>query len=174
MLDPIFESHYENLGKLGEGTYGLVYKLKSKITGELFAAKVMKDDFEDGVNPTTIREASLLLELRHPNVVSLKHFQFCKPTLHLIFEYVEHDFSIIIASIRHGKPFNRVQIQIILYQLLKGIEKIHKTGIIHRDLKPSNVLADKKGVIKIADFGLARWNPSGYDVLTKEVSNRMI
>ena len=60
MFDPKFESNYENLGKLG-GTYGLVYKLENKKTGELLTAKIMKDNFEDGVNPTTIREASIYL-----------------------------------------------------------------------------------------------------------------
>lgn len=64
---------YEKLEKLGEGTYGVVYKAKHKQTGEIVAVKRIRLEKEDdGVPSTAIREISLLKNLKHPNIVELK------------------------------------------------------------------------------------------------------
>ena len=64
---------YEKMEKLGEGTYGVVYKAKHKATGEIVAVKRIRLEKEDdGVPSTAIREISLLKNLKHPNVVELK------------------------------------------------------------------------------------------------------
>ena len=61
---------YERLEKLGEGTYGLVFKVRNKLNNEISALKKIKiDSDEEGVPSTSIREISLLKELTHPNVV---------------------------------------------------------------------------------------------------------
>jgi len=63
---------YIKIDKLGEGTYGVVYKAKNKETGEIVALKRIRLDSEDeGVPCTAIREISLLKELKHPNIVRL-------------------------------------------------------------------------------------------------------
>lgn len=61
---------YQKLEKIGEGTYGIVYKAKDKKTGRIIALKRIRLEAEDeGIPSTAIREISLLKELRHPNIV---------------------------------------------------------------------------------------------------------
>lgn len=68
---------YRRLEKLGEGTYGVVYKAQNKVTGEYVAMKKIRLEKEDdGVPSTAIREISLLKNIKHPNVVELKEVMY--------------------------------------------------------------------------------------------------
>jgi serine/threonine protein kinase len=158
-----FERKYEVVEKttpghlLGEGTYGKVYKAKNLQTGETVAMKEMKIDAsnDDGIPSTAIREIALLKELDHRNIVKLLDV-FCKPTkLMLVFEFLPSDLKKYMKSINgHVTP---VQVRELSFQLIFGLEFCHANRIIHRDLKPQNLLIDaKQGLLKIADFGLAR------------------
>merc|ERR1719396_308895 len=97
-----FESKYEiiEMTMLGEGTYGKVYKAKSKTTGKAVAMKRMKlDSEEEGVPSTAIREIALLMELGHENVVELLDV-FCSANkLVLVFEFVESDLKKYMKSL---------------------------------------------------------------------------
>jgi len=85
---------FEKLDKLGEGTYGVVYKAKDKQTKEFFALKKIRLESEDeGIPSTAIREISLLKELQHPNVVRLHDVIHSNKKLVLVFEYVEQDLK---------------------------------------------------------------------------------
>lgn len=74
--------------------------------------------------------------------------------LHLVFEYAEYDLKKYLSQNKNTITQN--QIRLIMFQLINGINFCHSRRIIHRDLKPQNLLIDKNGVLKIADFGLAR------------------
>ena len=141
--------------KLGEGTYGVVYKSRDKITDEIVALKRIKLENEtDGVPSTAIREIALLKELKHPCVVTLKDIVHTEDKLYLIFEYLEYDLK---KFMQKNGPLSTMQIKSFLYQMTLGIEFCHCHRIMHRDLKPQNLLIDKKGqTLKLADFGLAR------------------
>jgi len=81
---------YEKLDKLGEGTYGVVYKARDKTSKELFALKKIRLESEDeGIPSTAIREISLLKELQHPNVVRLHDVIHSNKKLVLVFEFVD-------------------------------------------------------------------------------------
>jgi len=85
---------YERQEKLGEGTYGIVYKCRDRQTGEIVALKKIRLEKEDdGVPSTAIREISLLKGLRHPNVVELKEIIYSQDQLYLVFEYLEFDLK---------------------------------------------------------------------------------
>lgn len=141
------------LEKLGEGTYGIVYKAKDKTNDDIVALKKIRlENEEDGVPSTAIREIALLKEIKHPNIVQLKDVVHSDNSLYLIFEYLEYDLK---KYMRAG-AMSPSQVKPMIYQLLLGVEHCHAHRIMHRDLKPQNLLIDKKGVMKLADFGLAR------------------
>lgn len=157
---------YEKLEKVGEGTYGKVYKAKDKTSGQLVALKKTRLEMdEEGVPPTALREISLLQMLSQSiyvvRLLCVEHLdKNGKPFLYLVFEYLETDLKKFIDSHRkppNPRPMPPALIQSFLYQLCKGVAHCHSHGVLHRDLKPQNLLVDKeKGILKIADLGLGR------------------
>jgi len=151
---PSFE-RYEKIEKLGEGTYGVVYKAKDTHTGQIVALKKIRLEAEDeGVPSTAIREISVLKELRHANIVQLLDVVHQDGKLYLVFEFLQQDLKKYMDAV--GKKVGRMLIKSYLYQLIRGIEFCHSHRVLHRDLKPQNLLIDKHGTLKLADFGLAR------------------
>ncbi|XP_015518064.1 cyclin-dependent kinase 2 [Neodiprion pinetum] len=147
--------NFVKIEKIGEGTYGVVYKAKDKLTGKLVALKKIRLETEsEGVPSTAIREISLLKELTHPNVVQLLDVVHCEKKLYLVFEFLQQDLKKLLDSTKAGLSHSIVKSY--LHQLLKGIAFCHVHRVLHRDLKPQNLLIDKEGYIKLADFGLAR------------------
>lgn len=146
---------YRKEEKLGEGTYGVVYKATERSTNRVVALKKMRLDGEDeGVPSVAIREISLLRELRHSNVVRLLDVLHCENKLYLVFEFLDQDLKRYMDSV--SEPMNKILVKSYLYQLLRGIAYCHSHRVLHRDLKPQNLLIDREGALKLADFGLAR------------------
>lgn len=147
--------NYQKLEKLGEGTYGVVFKALDKRTNEVVALKKIRlDQEEEGIPPTSIREISILKELKHPNVVGLYEVINAQGKLTLVFEYLDMDLKKYLDSIR--TPPAPELVKSYAYQIIAGLCYCHCHRIIHRDMKPQNLLLNKKGMIKLADFGLAR------------------
>lgn len=165
------QNKYEKLEKLGEGTFGVVYRAKNVQTDEEVALKkIRKQQDEEGVPSSALREISLLKELSHINVIRLIEVINTIKKLTLVFEYVPKDLKRIIDETNNGKGLPIPKVKSYLYQLLKGIQHIHKHKILHRDLKPGNLLISAKGVVKIADFGLAR----GFGIPVTNYSNEVV
>uniref|UniRef100_A0A8C6SZB3 Cyclin-dependent kinase 1 n=1 Tax=Neogobius melanostomus TaxID=47308 RepID=A0A8C6SZB3_9GOBI len=161
---------YLKIEKIGEGTYGVVYKGRHKATGQVVAMKKIRLESEDeGVPSTAVREVSLLQELKHPNVVRLLDVLMQESRLYLIFEFLSMDLKKYLDSIPSGQYMDRMLVKSYLYQILEGIYFCHCRRVLHRDLKPQNLLIDNKGVIKLADFGLARAFGVPVRVYTHEV-----
>ncbi|KAJ3095380.1 hypothetical protein HDU97_007003 [Phlyctochytrium planicorne] len=146
---------YQKIEKLGEGTYGIVYKAQNKVTSDIVALKRIRlDNEEEGVPCTAIREISLLKELQHPNIVRLYDVIHTEKKLTLVFEYLDSDLKKFVDS--YGGDVDIPTIKHLMYQLLKGIAFCHEHRVLHRDLKPQNLLINKKLELKLGDFGLAR------------------
>ncbi|KAG0226563.1 Cyclin-dependent kinase 3 [Mortierella sp. GBA43] len=150
---------YQKMEKIGEGTYGVVYKAYQKSTDRAVALKKIRlENADEGVPSTAIREISLLKELKHLNVVQLLDIVHDELKLYLVFEFLDLDLKKYVDKQHNpaggGLPIDRVKE--FLYQLLQGVEFCHGRRILHRDLKPQNLLIDDKGTLKLADFGLAR------------------
>jgi len=146
---------YQKIDKLGEGTYGVVYKAQNIETGQIVALKRIRLESEDeGVPCTAIREISLLKELKHPNIVRLHDVLHTEKKLTLVFEYLDQDLKKYMDA--HRGEMDPQTIRSFLFQLLKGVAWCHDHRVLHRDLKPQNLLINKKGELKLADFGLAR------------------
>ncbi|KAG0012674.1 Cyclin-dependent kinase 10 [Podila clonocystis] len=148
---------FEKLNKVGEGTYGVVHKAKDRKTGDIVALKRIRMEREsDGLPISSLREIKLLKTLRHENVVLVKEVAVGRDLdqIFLVMEYCEQDMAALMDNIK--KPYAPSEVKCLMYQLLKGIEYCHDHYVIHRDLKLSNLLLNAQGILKIADFGLAR------------------
>lgn len=145
---------YVKLDQLGEGSYATVYKGFSNLTGQVVALKEIRLQPEEGTPFTAIREASLLKQLRHSNIVTLHDIVHTNTTLTFVFEYVHTDLWQYLQ--RHPGGLQPDNVRLLLYQLLRGLDYCHARRILHRDLKPQNLLLSERGQLKLADFGLAR------------------
>ena len=146
---------YTKKQKFGEGTYCNCFLVVDTDTQEEFVMKkVQIDQEEDGITTSIIREISSLKRLKHPCIVCLKDVSIEGNSLEYVFERMWMDLS--TYNNKNKKPLKIDLVRSYAYQLILGIDYMHSKGIIHRDLKPSNILIDKKGFLKIADFGKSR------------------
>lgn len=155
---------YEVLGKLGEGTFGEVHRAKSKKTGAVVALKkILMHNEKDGFPITALREIKLLKLLSHPNVLTLEEMavEHQKATdkrkraiMYMVTPYMDHDLSGLLEN--PDVKFTEPQIKCYMLQLLEGVRYLHDSRILHRDMKAANLLINNKGILQIADFGLAR------------------
>lgn len=164
----VFGQKYILVEKLGEGAFGNVYKCKNKETKEYVALKKIKlDNTDEGIPSTSIREISILKQLKHPNVINLLDLIHEESKLSIILEYLDYDLKKYIKCT--NAPVDPHLTKSYLYQILNGISFCHSKRILHRDLKPENLLINKAGQIKIADFGLARAFGIPIKTLTHEI-----
>ena len=146
---------YSKIAKVGEGTYGLVYKAKNRETGEIVALKRIRlDSVDEGVPCTAIREISLLKELVYPHIVRLYDVIYTEKKLTLVFEFLDQDLKKYMDFCGGRLPADTIRK--FMSHLLLGIAFCHEHRVLHRDLKPQNLLINKRQELKLADFGLAR------------------
>ncbi len=147
---------YRKMDKIGEGTYGIVYKAEDRVTGEIVALKRIRLDATDdeGIPGTAIREIALLKELQHPNIVRMFDVEHTEKKLTLVFEYLDQDLKKHLDQVQGG--LESAKTASFMCQLCRGIDACHAAKVLHRDLKPQNVLINREGELKLADFGLAR------------------
>ncbi|CAH1420065.1 unnamed protein product [Lactuca virosa] len=159
---------YEKIEKIGEGTYGVVYKALDKMTNKTIALKkIPLEKPDEGVPSTAIREISLLKEMNHENIVRLYDVVHTEKSLYMVFEYLDLD---LMKHMESCPEFSKDLVKMFVYQILSGLAYCHSRRILHRDLKPQNLLIDlSKNVVKLADFGLARAFAVPVTTLTHEV-----
>lgn len=153
-----FVSEFEKLNRIGEGTYGVVYRARDTKTDKVVALKKVRMEQEkDGFPVSGLREISILMNCRHENIVHLKEVVVGRSleSIFLVMEYCEQDLASLLDNMQ--TPFTESQVKCIMLQVLRGVKFLHKNFVIHRDLKVSNILMTDKGCVKVADFGLARW-----------------
>ncbi|KAJ5095154.1 hypothetical protein N7532_007445 [Penicillium argentinense] len=154
---------FEFIDKLGEGTFGEVYKARSKKDNSLVALKkILMHNEKEGFPITAIREIKLLKALSHKNILRLNEMAIersrgegrKKPAMYMVMPYMEHDLSGLLEN--PAVTFTEAQIKCYLMQLLEGLRYLHANLILHRDMKAANLLISNGGILQIADFGLAR------------------
>ncbi|CAD6187623.1 unnamed protein product [Caenorhabditis auriculariae] len=154
---------YEKLQKIGQGTFGEVFKARCKKTGRLVALKkILMENEKEGFPITALREVKTLQQLKHPNITDL--IEVCctrsarnsseKPTFYLVSAFCDHDLAGLVSN--HRVKLSAVHVKTMMKHLLSGLDKLHRMKILHRDMKAANVLVSHEGVLKLADFGLAR------------------
>ncbi|XP_021734680.1 cyclin-dependent kinase G-2-like [Chenopodium quinoa] len=150
---------YENLGKINEGSYGVVYKARDKKSGEIVVLKKMKlGKGNEGFPVCYLREIKIHMLLNHPSIVNVREVVVDDgidgfDNVYLVMDYVEHDLRALVKSRR--RPFSQSEVKCLMLQLLEGVEYLHDNWVFHRDLKTANILFNNMGEVKICDFGLS-------------------
>lgn len=163
-------SEFQKLNRIGEGTYGVVYRARDLKTGDVVALKKIRMEREkEGLPVCSVREIELLMQLKHRHIVELTDVVVGRDleSMFLVMKYCEQDLASLIDHMK--VPFTESQVKCIMLQLLEGLQFMHNQFVIHRDLKVSNLLLTDKGCLKIADFGLARMAGEPSKPLTPKV-----
>ncbi|OXU22572.1 hypothetical protein TSAR_015507 [Trichomalopsis sarcophagae] len=165
---------YEKIDFLGEGQFATVYKAKDTVTDKIVAVKKIKvgshAEAKDGINRTALREIKLLQELKHENIIGLLDVFGHKSNVSLVFDFMDTDLEVIIKDT--NIVLTPANIKSFMIQTLKGLDYLHFNWILHRDLKPNNLLISSDGIVKIGDFGLAKFYGSPNRVNTHQVVTR--
>ncbi|XP_062523467.1 cyclin-dependent kinase-like 1 [Corticium candelabrum] len=146
---------YEKLNKIGEGSYGVVFKCRVKETGQVVAIKKFVESEDDPViRKIAMREVRMLKQLKHGNLVNLLEVFRRKRKLHLVFEFCDH--TVLNELDNSPRGLDGKYVKRIVWQILQAVLYCHSHNCIHRDVKPENILITKNGIIKLCDFGFAR------------------
>ncbi|XP_071350292.1 serine/threonine-protein kinase 4-like [Trachinotus anak] len=145
------EEVFDVLEKLGEGSYGCVFKANYKETGEIVAIKQVpvESDLQE-----IIKEISIMQQCNSPHVVRYYGSYFKNSDLWIVMEYCGAGSVSDIIRIRNT-TLTEEEIASILQSTLKGLEYLHFMRKIHRDIKAGNILLNTEGQAKLADFGVA-------------------
>ena len=145
----------ELLSLLGRGGMGIVYLARQPQLDRTVALKILAPECSD--NPRFAdrfqREAISLAKLDHPNIVTIFDTGVSDGHYYLIMEYVE---GLNLREAMAGEKMAPAEALAIVPEICAGLQYAHDHGIVHRDIKPENILLDKKGRVKIADFGIAK------------------
>lgn len=142
--------------EIGAGAMGAVYRAKNTQNGQFVAIKMMASGL--GSNATGLarfeREANILKQLKHPNIVRLIATGKYQGQPFYAMEYIDGE-SLDHVMARRGR-MSWEEVIAIGQQLCAALQYAHEKGIIHRDLKPSNLMVLRDGTVKLTDFGIAK------------------
>jgi serine/threonine protein kinase len=150
--------HLEILQLLGQGGMGAVFRVRQKELDRIAALKVLPGEMaaDAGFTERFLREARLLASLSHPHIVTVYEFGRRQGIYFLLMEFVD---GVTLRQAIQAEPIRKLNpgdALAIVGQLCDALQFAHDEGVVHRDIKPENILIDKRGRVKIADFGLAR------------------
>jgi serine/threonine protein kinase len=145
----------EVLALLGQGGMGAVYKARQKKLDRLVAVKVLPPEVarDPAFAERFTREARSLARLSHPQIVTVHDFGDADGLYYFTMEYVD---GRNLRDLMQEGPLAPAQARSIMLQICDALQYAHDEGLVHRDIKPENILLDRKGRVKIADFGLAK------------------
>ncbi len=172
-MTPARVGPYELLEPLGEGGMGRVYRARDTRLGRIVALKFIRTQPGDRHRQLRfLREATVEAALSHPNIATIldvgeaeiDHPEISPPSdqgdkgpvPYLVLEFVPGQD---LASLAHDGPLSVGELLRIGRQIAAGLHSAHSAGVIHRDLKPANIRVTPAGLVKILDFGLARFEP---------------
>jgi serine/threonine protein kinase len=147
--------HLEILELSGVGGMGMIYKARQPQLDRIVALKILAPEL--GADPAFAerfsREAQALARLNHSNIVTIYEFGQASDYFYFLMEYVD---GVNLYALIQEKQLRTEEAKRIVGEVCHALQFAHDEGIVHRDIKPSNILIDKKGRVKIADFGLAK------------------
>nr|CAD7601663.1 unnamed protein product [Timema genevievae] len=154
--------------------FATVFKARDSLNDTIVAVKKIKlgsrAEAKDGINRTALREIKLLQELKHPNIINLMDVFGHKSNVSLVFDFMDTDLEVIIKDT--SIVLTPANVKAYMLMTLQGLEYMHLNWILHRDLKPNNLLVNSSGVLKLGDFGLAKFFGSPNRIYTHQVVTR--
>jgi TonB family protein len=163
----LIASRWEVLSLLGAGGMGRVFKARDRSLDEIVAVKIIGRETLDPAAASRFRsEVRLAWRVRHRNVCGIHEYGEDGSLLFITMEYVEG--LNLRQLLREQGPFIWEDACDIGIQAAEGLDAIHEAGVIHRDLKASNIMRDRRGVVRLMDFGIAKtWSDSGDSGITR-------
>jgi len=159
--------------KLGQGSYGEVYRATQRASGKECAVKCLKAKYHHQAQRWS-REVEIMRSLDHPNIVKLVESFQDKQHMHLVVELCKGG-QLLSGLMAKGNPFSEQNMAAVLQQILRGVLYLHSCSIVHRDVKPENLLlssdaSEQDSAVKIIDFGFYRMFTIG-EVLKTQVGS---
>jgi tRNA A-37 threonylcarbamoyl transferase component Bud32 len=148
---------YRLLEILGQGGMGTVYKAEHRLMNRLVAIKVVRDRLfeKPAVRERFLRELQTAGKLAHPNLVAAHDAEQAGDCCFLVMEYVPGESLADLVKVRGPLPI--AQACAYVRQAALGLQYAHERGLVHRDIKPGNLMRTPEGIVKVLDFGLARF-----------------
>ena len=141
---------------VGTGGMAVVYRAWDSEKKRIVALKVLRPEYQTDAEflRRFSREAEAASKVSHENIVGMYDVGIDGETRYIIMEYVDGTtLKDMIRRMGHLRPDAVVRMGI---RILAAVDHAHKNGIVHRDIKPQNILVDSQGIVKVADFGIAR------------------
>ena len=155
-LSPAAQLRYELIQELGRGAMGIVYKAKDHELDEVVALKILPDSISN--NPEAVKrfriEARSARRLSHPHIVRIHDIGEEQGRKFISMEFVEG--TDLKAKFRAEGPPPLALLAQWCQDIGSALAYAHRMGIVHRDIKPANIMITKQGVLKVADFGIAK------------------
>jgi eukaryotic-like serine/threonine-protein kinase len=148
--------HFEILGELGRGGFGIVHEARDRRLGRLVAFKVVRPGPADEATLRAgwlAREAEAAARLDHPNIVVVHDVGTCDAGPYVVMERLHGE---TLRERLHRGPIPSAEALRIAVEIARGVAHAHAAGVVHRDLTPGNVFLRRDGSVKVLDFGLAR------------------
>jgi predicted Ser/Thr protein kinase len=153
---------YDGFVPIGQGGMGVVWKARQVQLDRPVAIKLLRPELaaDPSFAERFAREARALAKLQHPGIVGVHDYGEVLGLYYLVMEYVEGtDLRTLLE-----RGVDAEQALAIVPQLCDALQYAHEEGVVHRDIKPENILVDRRGRVRIADFGLAKLRSSGTSV----------
>jgi predicted Ser/Thr protein kinase len=150
----------EILELIGQGGMGAVYRARQPGLDRMVALKILAMDTREDPSfaERFAREARVLARLNHPHVVNVYDSGQTGPFCYLLMEFVQ---GVNLREVMNEGSLRPAEALAIIPQICDALQYAHEEGVVHRDIKPENILLDRRGRVKVADFGLAKWVQPG-------------
>ncbi|XP_004512762.1 probable serine/threonine protein kinase IREH1 isoform X3 [Cicer arietinum] len=147
---------FEIIKPISRGAFGRVFLAKKRITGDLFAIKVLKkaDMIRKNAVESILAERDILITVRNPFVVRFFYSFTCRENLYLVMEYLNG--GDLYSLLRNLGCLDEEVARVYIAEVVLALEYLHSLRVVHRDLKPDNLLIAHDGHIKLTDFGLSK------------------
>ncbi len=165
----VLKGRFEILGFLGKGGMGVIYRARDLKLNRVVAIKILPLELkaDEKARKRFLREAQAAARLEHPNICTIHEIYESDDIDFIVMQYIEGENLSRILK-REG-PFPPDKFLFYAKQMASALAEAHGKGIIHRDIKPSNIMITPQGLVKVLDFGLAKFTEAEDSLTSADV-----